>query len=256
MTPAATEAWLESHASVVPPVDLVMMNDGMRDLTRLPPVDSRDELLATMRARRSYRGFSPVEPVPIDYVRDCLWAGFGVTAFAPSPFDDHPAFPLTTTPSGGARNPFEGYLYARHVEGLREGMYHYCGVDNTLGLVREPPLPAVGALLAGQPWFDRAGALILLVAHFQRTMWKYPHPTGYRVVLLQAGHIAQNILLVATARGLAATPTCAVSDRLVHDVIGLDPITEGVVYSVSIGMRSDQPTQADLVSVLPNPLMT
>ncbi|MDV4159365.1 MULTISPECIES: nitroreductase family protein [Rhizobium] len=39
------------------------------------------------------------------------------------------------------------------------------------------------------------------------------HPTGFRVVLIEAGHIAQNMLLAATASGLVATPTCALRWR-------------------------------------------
>ncbi|MGO7624572.1 nitroreductase family protein, partial [Rhizobium ruizarguesonis] len=41
------------------------------------------------------------------------------------------------------------------------------------------------------------------------------HPTGFRVVLIEAGHIAQNMLLAATASGLVATPTCALNDSMI-----------------------------------------
>jgi SagB-type dehydrogenase family enzyme len=167
----------------------------------------------------------------------------GIVAFADT---DQGRVPLKPTPSGGGRNPYEAYVYARKVEGLRPGLYHYSAVDNSLGLLTDAPLPEVGDLLAGQPWFDNAAAVVLLVAHFERTMWKYPHPTGFRVVLIEAGHIAQNMLLAATANGLASAPTCAVSDSPLQRILGLDPVSQAVVYTVSIGVKGDVPTIADV----------
>ena len=36
------------------------------------------------------------------------------------------------TPSGGARNPYEAYVYVRNVEQLAPGMYHYSAAENSL----------------------------------------------------------------------------------------------------------------------------
>jgi hypothetical protein len=47
--------------------------------------------------------------------------------------------PLKMTPSGGARNPYEAYVYALNVEGLPFGVYHYSAIDNTLGLLSSSP---------------------------------------------------------------------------------------------------------------------
>jgi nitroreductase len=84
-------------------------------------------------------------------------------------------------------------------------------------------------------------------------MWKYPHPTGYRVVVLEAGHIAQNLLLAATAHGLAATPTCALGDRAVEELLGLDRLAEAAVHAVALGVRAAQPSVADTGPVVANP---
>ena len=102
------------------------------------------------------------------------------------------------------------------------------------------------------PWFDHAATLILLVANFERTMWKYPHPTGYRVVVLEAGHIAQNIILAATAHDLASTPTCALSDVEAEALTGSKSITSTTMYCVALGRRSRTPTAVDPLQIIDN----
>jgi nitroreductase len=73
------------------------------------------------------------------------------------------------------------------------------------------------------------------------------------VVLLEAGHIAQNILLAATARGLASAPTCAITDRVAERLCGLDPVTQAAVYAVAVGPRSALRSRADMTEIAPNP---
>jgi SagB-type dehydrogenase family enzyme len=203
-----------------------------------------------MRRRRSFRGFSD-EPIALAQLSDCLFAGLGITGFVRGSFDED-YLPLSMTPSGGGRNPYEAYVYARNVAGLEPGTYHYSAADHSLAPVSDTHWTKPGTVLAGQPWFDHTAALILLVAHFERTMWKYPHPTGYRVVVLEAGHIAQNIILAATAHGLAGTPTCAISDVEAEKLTGCASLTRTTMYSVALGHKSSIPTAVDPIQIIPN----
>jgi len=218
----------------------------------LGPPDTSSGLLEIVSRRRSHRGYA-ASPLPLAALRDCLYAGLAITGFAESGIPGEELLPLTTTPSGGARNPFEGYVVARHVEGLEPGVYHYAGVSGSLARVGQDPPPPLSRLLGGQEWFDGAGALIVLVAHFERTGWKHPHPTGSRVILIEAGHIAQNVLLCATAHGLAATPTCAVSDQTLEALLGLDRLKHAVIHTVALGARDPRPSSADIQTIHANP---
>ena len=139
------------------------------------------------------------------------------------------------TPSAGGRNPFEAYLVARDVEGLPPGVYHYSALESSLGLVAPAPLPAVHELVGGTRWQDGGAAVIVLVAQFQRTAWKYSHPNAYRNFFIEAGHIGQNIMIAATARGLTAGPTAAFHDAAVERLLGLDRITQAATYALVIG---------------------
>jgi SagB-type dehydrogenase family enzyme len=245
--PDVVAAFLEQRAATTPRVPLHTTNAGL-EAVAAPPGKLDDGALGLMYRRRSSRAFDPARPLPLAALADCLFAGFGVVAFAATGSPGEGPLPLTMTPSGGARNPFEAHVVARAVAGLAPGVYHYSGLECTLALVRADPPPA-SDLLGGQEWFADAAAVVLLVAHFDRCTWKYPHPTGFRVLLLEAGHIAQNVLLAATAHDLAATPTCAISDHAVEEFLGLDRVTQAAVHAIALGPRAAQPSPADPVIV-------
>lgn len=253
MNPKETMNWLDYQVKVKPDIPLYQTNKNCDKIISLPKPELTSEIFNIMRNRRSYRGFDETEKITIQELQQCLFSGLGITGFIKTPMAELAPLPMKMTPSGGGRNPFEAYVYVQHVKDLPKGIYHYSGFDHTLGLIQIESFPSIGAILANQPWFDNAGALILLVANFERTMWKYPHPTGFRVVILEAGHIAQNLLLAATALGLASAPTCAVSDALIQKLLRLDPISQSVVHTVSIGKKSSVPTVADVVKIIPNP---
>jgi SagB-type dehydrogenase family enzyme len=248
--PAAAYQWLSHQVATEPQVPLFTPNDGLDPTVALPPPPPAGfaELAARRRSRRS---FDPARPMPLAALADCLFSALAIVAFGETGVPGEEPLPLTTTPSGGARNPFEAFVAVRAVEGLEPGVYHYAGLDHSLGRVRAGR-PDLAALLGNQAWFADAGAVILLVAVFERCMWKYPHPTGFRVVLLEAGHIAQNLLLAATERGLAATPTCAISDRTAEALCGLDRLAHAAVHSVALGIWSGAPADVDLTRVRPN----
>jgi SagB-type dehydrogenase family enzyme len=213
-----------------------------------------DGLLRALFRRRSRRSFADAD-MPLAALAECLFAGFAIVGFAAVDAHGGERLPLGPCPSGGARHPFEAYVCAYHVAGLEPGVYRYTGIDHSLSRVHERPPPDPPRLLGGQTWFANAGALVLLVAHFQRTQRKYPHPGAFRVVLLEAGHIAQNVLVTAAAHELAATPTCAVSDRLLEETCGLDPITQAVVHVVALGARGDVTSPADFPACEENPAL-
>ena len=176
-------------------------------------------------------------PMPLETLRDCVFAGVGITGF----LDTHVTgearqIPLKMTPSGGGRNPYEAYVWALRVNDLPPGIYHYSAIDNSLGLVTDSPTVSLNELLVGQYWAEDTGAVILLVANFRRTAWKYLHATAYRVVLIEAGHIAQNISLAAADHGLSATPTAAYNDTAAQQLLNLNWIKESLVYAVLIGL--------------------
>lgn len=243
--PDEATSWLVVHANYAPPIPLLRDNSMCSSVVPLGRPPLNDGVLHYMKRRRSYRGFARTALSSAALSR-CLFAGFGVTAFATTGVVGHDDIPLKFAPSAGGRNPFDGFVVVRNVEGVSPGAYHYCGVQGTLGLVSSHVAHTYGELLAGQPWFDNAAAVVFLVANFERTMWKYPHHSAYRVVLLEAGHIAQNILLAATDFELASAPTSAIADTLVETTFRLDRTLHGALYAVGLGVAGPEPSQADI----------
>jgi len=209
-------------------------NEAYETVIPLERPSDDEGAFSILSRRRTIRLFTG-KAVPRDAVRDCLYAGLAITGFIDEPVPGMGRLPLKMTPSGGARNPYEAYLYARDVEGIPPGVYHYSALENSLGLVVPAPLPPAHELLGGQDWTDGAAAVVLLVADFRRTAWKYSHPNVYRALFHEAGHIGQNVMLAATARGLTAAPTVAVCDAVVERLLGLDRITQAVLYALVIG---------------------
>jgi SagB-type dehydrogenase family enzyme len=234
MTMAEQVEDLEARIRERPRPSLYTTNRGRRKVVRLPPPDLDSGCFALLGRRQTFRSFAPT-PVPLMALRDCLVAGLGIVELCPEPLPGMGPMPRKMTPSGGALNPYEAYVLVTRVEGLPAGFYHYSAVDGTLGLVAAPPLPRPSDLLCEQAWSDGAGAAIFLVANFARSMWKYGHPMVYRTVLIEAGHIGQNVMLAATHHGLCAAPSDFPRDRRLEELLGLDRVMQSVVYALMLG---------------------
>ena len=146
--------------------------------------------------------------------------------------------PLKTSPSGGARHPIEVYVVARAVEGVAPGLYHYAPDRHRLERLRAgASARQIVSYLPTQTYFGPAAALMLMTAVFGRTQWKYDFPRAYRVVLAEAGHLCQTFCLTATWLGLAPFCTMALDDSRIERDLGLDGVTESILYAAGVGMR-------------------
>ena len=201
----------------------------------LPPPDSkRDSFFQTLHARRTRRTFSPA-PTSLASVSKLLQTTWGVQGFVKT--KDFGSLPLKTSPSGGARHPIEVYLMALRVKGLGSGLYHYDTRGHALERIScVATARKARAYCADQPYAARAAALFIMTAIFARSMWKYRHPRAYRVVQLDAGHLGQTFCLTATRMGLAPFTTAALDDILIERDLGIDGISESVIYVTGCGM--------------------
>jgi SagB-type dehydrogenase family enzyme len=198
----------------------------------LPVVETEGSLAGVMARRRSNREPSG-NPIQLSELAAVLYSGMAITGFTRNEFAE---LPLTMTPSGGARNPYEAYVIARNVTGLSPGFYHYSAIDHSLGCISEHLAAPLSNFVGEQDWADNMACIVVLAAFFERTMWKYDDPNAYRVVLIEAGHIGQNMLLTATDLGLAACPTAALNHELLFDCLNLPSrVVTAPVYAIGIG---------------------
>jgi SagB-type dehydrogenase family enzyme len=233
LTGEVVEEMLREQVKWNPSPPLFTLNGAAGLPTSVAPLESYPEPYRTMARRRTNR-FMLNRPIAVRQVMDCLRFSLAITAVMEDP--EAVDLPLKMTPSGGARNPYEGYVCARNVEGLEPGTYHYSAMERTLAPIGTGRPPSFDRLMAGQTWASNAAAVIFLAAFFERSMWKYHHAAAYRVAMIEAGHIGQNIMLVATEQGLVANGTGAFAAGLVEETLGLTGFTQTAVYALVLGV--------------------
>lgn len=163
-----------------------------------------------MRRRRSVRSFRDAALAQHD-LGQLLWAAQGVTSSEGK----------RTVPSAGALYPLELYAICGNVSGLEPGVYRYTAMHHELLLVtpgRQHENLAVAAY--GQEWIAGAPAIICIAAAFARTTLKYGD-RGHGYVYMEAGHAAENLMLMAVALGLGTTMVGAFSGNQVAHLVRL-----------------------------------
>jgi SagB-type dehydrogenase family enzyme len=170
-----------------------------------------------LERRRSVRDVSP-EPLQGQELSQLLWAAQGTTS--PQGF--------RTAPSAGATYPLELYL------ATVEGVFHYEPRGHKLRRTRPDDVrPALERASGGQPCVGEAGAILIITAVHARTEKRYGIRAA-RYVHLEAGHAAQNVLLMATSLGLGAVPIGAFTDSEVGRAAGL-PGDHAPLYLIALG---------------------
>jgi SagB-type dehydrogenase family enzyme len=181
----------------------------------------------TLRKRRSIRGFSD-ELVSLEQLGYLLWSSTGIQRV-------EGGYAFRNAPSAGALYPIETYLFARNVEGLAQGLYHYDIKSHLLEAlyVGDFSISLARACL-GQQMLASAQVVFIWSGVFARSKWKYKQ-RGYRYVYLDCGHIAQNLALSATALGLGSCQVGAFYDDEINSILGLDGKEESVIYLSAVG---------------------
>jgi len=199
------------------------------DVPRIPLPDPSGwqalSLEQTIAARRSVRDYTG-EPLTLDDLSRLLHAAQGIT---------EPRRGLRAAPSAGALYPIELYPVVRDVVGLEPGIYHYAVQEHALERVQAGDWHT-GVMQAGlgQSVLGRAAVCFVLSAIFQRTRFKY-RERAYRYVLLEAGHVGQNLCLAATGLGLGACTVGAFDDDDLNELLGLDGQEEATLYIIAVG---------------------
>lgn len=201
------------------------------EASQLPPPQATP-LLQLLHARQSCRQFQP--RIMSQATASTLLAGsYGLTRVTRLP--DTMTALFRTVPSAGALYPLELYLTLENVEGIQDGLHHYNVREHALEPLKDKAGAAeVHSALLTEPFIQHANLVFYLAAVFKRTQKKYG-PRGYRYILLEAGHVAQNICLLATEQGLGSLCMGGFMDGKLNRLLGLKGDQEAVVYSVAVG---------------------
>jgi SagB-type dehydrogenase family enzyme len=197
------------------------------------PVPPETELLRVSRKRWSCRAFEP-KTLALSQLSAILLGSYGITRTESTLLDGSLAL-MRAVPSAGGLFPLEVYVASQRVEGLADGLHHYNVRNHALEPVRnEHFFKTLQPHLFMYQAIENANAIVFLAAVFNRTQKKYG-PRGYRYVLLEAGHVAQSICLLAAEQRLGSLCMGGYADGELNRVLGLAPLEEGVVYSIAVG---------------------
>lgn len=198
--------------------------------TPLPGRDfALDEPLgAVLARRRSVRDFT-LQPMPLATLGRLLHASYGAKGEP-----ETAEVCERSAPSAGGRYPLEIYVATQSVEGLEDGIHHYDVRAHELELRRPGVMqPRLVELALEQEMVRGSNVVAIITAVPERTMWKYGQ-RGYRYVWLDAGHLGQNLYLVATALGLGPVGIGGFFDGELNALLDL-PEGEEAFYLVAIG---------------------
>lgn len=182
--------------------------------------------------RQCVRAYDPVQSPSLQHVSDWLGWGCGLV---------HRGTELEgkvsrTYPSGGGLYPLELYVAVRSVQDLNAGLYHYNLRQHSLEALGDSAVSeAVFENLTQRDAADASHFAVIVTAIFMRSQYKYGE-RGYRFVLLEAGHLMQNLSLLAPALGLGMVPLGGYYDDKLHDLLGVNGVDEAVVYAAVAGL--------------------
>ncbi len=203
-------------------------------LIELPKVDERlvvkQDIHSCILDRKSHRKYKK-EALSIEELSYILWATQGVKEIRGNNYAT-----VRLVPSAGSRHPFETYLAVLNVEGLKKGIYRYIALGHKLlFLYEEEALEEkiiIGTL--GQKFAGTSAVNFIWSCIPYRGEWRYDI-RSHKVMLIDAGHLCQNLYIACEAIGLGNCAMAAYDQKFMDQMIRADGEDEFVVYMSSIG---------------------
>ena len=198
------------------------------------------DFMTIINTRKSSRFYTqmPITLIQLPYL---LWITQGVKEIRGKSYAT-----LRTVPSRGARHPFETCLIVKHVEGLRHGKYHYLPMHHELeflGPVKDFDT-TISTSLREQARPIKASVIFYWSFVAYRSEWRYSGH-AHRPVLIDIGHVGENLYLGCSALGLGTCSMAAFVGEFCDKLFGLDGKEELTVYTQPVGTISPLDTSKE-----------
>jgi len=187
------------------------------------------DFLQLVNARRSQRVYRP-DPLSLAELSFLLWCTQGVQKLEPG------VRTMRTVPSAGARHAFETLLLVNETDELKPGMYRYAASAHALVALPYSP-ERIDRMIDGFRNVNllvQSAVVFLWAAVVERMTWKFG-ARGHRYLLLDAGHLCQNLYLACGSIGCGACAIGSFDDEEVNGALGLDGTQQMLVYAASVG---------------------
>lgn len=220
----------EMHLPQPPLVKAPMTRESQKLPMDFAQLSIKKDFLEIINERRSNRVYTQ-EGISLLELSYLLWCTQGVKDIRGKAYAT-----LRTVPSGGARHAFECYLVVQKVEGLKSGLYHYLSMGHEIEMIGElaDAKAFISESLGGQKWTAKADVIFYYSFVCYRAEWRYG-AYAHRVVLMDAGHVTENLYLACTALGLGTCAVGALNGRVADQAFGLDGEEEYIFYAQPVG---------------------
>jgi len=181
-----------------------------------PNLGAPGSLEDTLAKRRSVREFAP-KPLTQQQIGQLFWSAQGIT---------HDQF-KRAAPSAGAVYPMEIYAVTA------QGFFHYIPKGHAMVRLSDRDLHQVVFKASNQQDMLQAPVIFVITGSKERMMKKYPAKAEVYMDI-EAGHIAENVLLETTAMGLASVPAGGFVAAELQQGLSL-PADESAIYLIPVG---------------------
>lgn len=218
----------------LPEVQQLQVSAPLRIYGSTEPLSDKSILLGSLdlalQNRRSSRDFCSEAILSREELSTILIRSYGAT--------DGAAFGLAyrrPIPTSGNLGSPEIFFVVRHVEGLDPGIYHFESSARRVALLRQGEFTEWLRLsVLFQPEHADASVIMFLTSNVGRLRAKYGE-RGYRLGLLDVGHLSQLIYLIAAGLGKKVCATAGFVDREIDEALNLDGIDHATFLAVCIG---------------------
>lgn len=222
----------DQMAGVAPPPLEKAIPDGAMTID-LPPIDEISlggmPLIQVFKKRRSHRQFTE-SSLTLEELTFLCWSVAGVHQIGPNE-----VWTKRTSPSGGARHPFETYLVVQRVQGLDPGIYRYSGLHNQLVLVKpgDDFCEYLGEEVM-QSFVKKSAVVFIWTVVPYRNEWRYAY-TSAREMAMDIGHYCENLYLAAESIGAGTCGVGSYHQKIVDEMLGVDGEDEFTIYIAPVG---------------------
>ena len=185
----------------------------------------KTDLYDCLKDRRSRRKYIEQE-LSLKELSFLLWATQGVDRKMDNNYATY-----RPVASAGARHPFETYLWVFNVETLKKGVYRYLALTHQLMFIKdvEKLEEKANDATLGQKFVGDSAVTFVWSCIPYRGEWRY-NITSHKAMLLDAGHICQNLYIACEAVGSGTCAIAAYDQKLCDELIDVDGIDEYTVY--------------------------
>lgn len=176
-----------------------------------------------LKLRQSSRNFNRTT-ISKDQLFYALWSAYGVRSNN-----------TRNIPSAGGLYPLTFMALTFSVGTLQDSFYTFDPMGMCLNRDYFPIPCEIGK------WFkttlvdfSKTAAIIFIIGNWKKVCSKYGC-RGYRYLLLEAGHAAQNMCLSATSMGVPHITLGGFEDDLINKHFNLNADDEGVIYTIALG---------------------